>query len=276
MPADAVQERRLIGVLFGLLLLALWPTLVSFPSTWNVSYQEQGFFVGGLVAWLVWRDRGIVLRAVGQGLSDLVPIVALLSVAWMLAVIMNVRSIHQLLFAGLLTAWGLASFGGAARRPILVMGLTFLLGVPFWSVSMPFLQRATVIASGAATRVAGISAEVGYDFITISTGTFLVQSGCSGINYLMGGLVLGAFYQFLDAAYLIAEGSLRGAGDTRWPFVVEMALGWGLLLPAAYLLGVVLEGGLMGAWYGGTLYVAVLAAAFLWRFRSGAWQRIRI
>jgi MATE family multidrug resistance protein len=89
-------------------------------------------------------------------------------------------------------------------------------------------------------------------------------------------LLIGAFYQFLDAAYLVAEGSLRGAGDTRWAFVVELALGWGLLIPGAYLLGVVLEGGLMGAWCGGLIYVVVLSSAFVWRFHSRAWQHIRI
>jgi MATE family multidrug resistance protein len=89
-------------------------------------------------------------------------------------------------------------------------------------------------------------------------------------------LLLGALYQLLDATYLIAEGSLRGAGDTRWAFVVEMILGWGLLIPAAYLLGIVLEGGLMGVWFGGLIYMAALSAAFLWRFHSGAWQWIRI
>lgn len=184
-------------MLFGLLLLAFWPTLVSFPNTWNVSYQEQGYFVFGLVAWLVWRDRGIVARGMGQGLFDLLPIVALLSVAWLFAVIMNLRTVHQILFAGVLIAWGLASFGGAGRRQVLVIGTTFLLCIPFWGASVPVLQRATVIAAGAATRLAGIDAEVGYDFITISAGTFLVEAGCSGINYLMGGLVIGAFYAHL-------------------------------------------------------------------------------
>jgi putative MATE family efflux protein len=89
-------------------------------------------------------------------------------------------------------------------------------------------------------------------------------------------LLLGAFYQLLDATYVITEGSLRGAGDTRWPFMAELILGWGLLLPAAYILGVVLEGGLMGAWVGATIHVTVVAALFLWRFRSRAWQRIKI
>jgi putative MATE family efflux protein len=89
-------------------------------------------------------------------------------------------------------------------------------------------------------------------------------------------LLLGAFYQLLDATYVISEGSLRGAGDTRWPFMMEMILGWGLLLPAAYILGVVLEGGLMGAWYGATIYVIVLATMFTRRFHSRAWLEIQI
>ena len=89
-------------------------------------------------------------------------------------------------------------------------------------------------------------------------------------------LLLGAFYQFMYAAYFVAEGSLRGAGDTRWPFAVEVILGWGLFIPLAYYLGVVLEEGLMGAWWGGTIYVFVLSSLFLWRFRSRAWQHIQI
>ena len=199
-PADRAPDRRAVAVAFGLLLLAYWPTLVSFPSTWSASYEEQGFFVAALVGWLVWRDRSIVLRGLWQGLFELLPIVAVLSVGWMFAVIMNIRTLHQLLFAGALTAWGLAVFGGAGRRRVLAIGLTFLLGVPFWDAAIPALQRATVIASGGATHLAGISAEIGYDFITISTVTFLVESGCSGINFLMAGLVLGAWYAHLFAA----------------------------------------------------------------------------
>ena len=31
-----------------------------------------------------------------------------------------------------------------------------------------------------------------------------------------------------------------------------------------------------GAWGGGLVYVMGLALAFVWRFRAGAWRRIRI
>jgi MATE family multidrug resistance protein len=89
-------------------------------------------------------------------------------------------------------------------------------------------------------------------------------------------LALGALFQFFDAAAIITEGALRGAGDTRWPFVAHTILGWGFFVPVAYLLGVTLDGGLRGAWLGGLFYVAALAAVLLWRFRSGAWRSVKI
>jgi MATE family multidrug resistance protein len=89
-------------------------------------------------------------------------------------------------------------------------------------------------------------------------------------------LLLGALFQLFDAVAIISEGALRGAGDTRWPFLVETALGWGFFVPLAYGLGIALEGGLTGAWLGGLVYISLLALLLVRRFRSGAWQQIRI
>jgi MATE family multidrug resistance protein len=89
-------------------------------------------------------------------------------------------------------------------------------------------------------------------------------------------LAVGAAFQVADAVGVLNGGALRGAGDTRWPFVVQTLLAWGLLLPAAYVGGALLGAGLTGAWMGGVVYVAVLAAALHWRFQSGAWETARI
>ena len=89
-------------------------------------------------------------------------------------------------------------------------------------------------------------------------------------------LAIGALFQIFDFLAIVTEGALRGAGDTRWPFAVETALGWGFFVPLAYVLGVVLEGGLTGAWIGGLVYVCALALVLVRRFRSGAWKRIAI
>ncbi|HEY5656748.1 MAG TPA: MATE family efflux transporter [Myxococcota bacterium] len=85
-----------------------------------------------------------------------------------------------------------------------------------------------------------------------------------------------AAFQFFDCAAIVSEGALRGAGDTRWPFLVQTALNWAFFLPLAYLLAVAMGYGLTGAWLAEFVYIAVLALVMISRFRSGAWEHIRI
>jgi len=87
---------------------------------------------------------------------------------------------------------------------------------------------------------------------------------------------LGAVFQFFDGAMIVSEGALRGAGDTRWPFVVQSLLNWLYFLPVAYLLAIVLDFGLMGAWLAELSYIVLLALLLVSRFRSGAWEGARI
>lgn len=89
-------------------------------------------------------------------------------------------------------------------------------------------------------------------------------------------LAVGAAFLVCDAWGVLVGGALRGAGDTRWPFVVQTLLAWGLFLPAAYAGASLAGGGLTGAWAGGVLYVAVLSLVLHWRFQGGAWERARI
>jgi MATE family multidrug resistance protein len=89
-------------------------------------------------------------------------------------------------------------------------------------------------------------------------------------------LLVGAIYQFFDAFGIVADGALRGAGDTLIPFIARIGLAWGLFLPLAWLVGVRLEGGLTAAWLAGAFYVTILAGFLVYRFRSGAWRRVRI
>ncbi len=89
-------------------------------------------------------------------------------------------------------------------------------------------------------------------------------------------LVVGAFYQFFDAIAIVSDGALRGAGDTRWPFVARCLISWLVFLPLAYLFAVPMGWGLTGAWVGGLVSMVLLALFLVLRFRSGAWRRIRI
>jgi MATE family multidrug resistance protein len=89
-------------------------------------------------------------------------------------------------------------------------------------------------------------------------------------------LLLGALFQLADAVAIISEGALRGAGDTRWPFAIEIVMGWGIQVPLAYYVGVVLGYGLTGAWLASLVHILTLSTILFLRFRSNAWQKIRI
>jgi len=87
--------------------------------------------------------------------------------------------------------------------------------------------------------------------------------------------VLAAIYQVFDAATLIYNGSLRGAGDTLWLAAVS-AFGAIVVLGAGSLLIVKLFPGLgaLGPWIGATISIITVGLANRWRFKSNRWMRI--
>jgi MATE family multidrug resistance protein len=114
-------------------------------------------------------------------------------------------------------------------------------------------------------------------FIAVPGPLVLIFSDDPEVLKLAGPLlVVGALFQLFDAFGILSDGGLRGAGDTRVPFLVRLVLAWGLFVPLAWLLGIHLGGGLTAAWTAGLIYQVLLTAYLVHRFRSGAWRHIRI
>ncbi len=123
----------------------------------------------------------------------------------------------------------------------------------------------------------GLAAVVATLFVTVPGLLFRIFSDDPAVLALGGPLLLlAAAFQLLDALGIVVGGALRGAGDTRWPFVVQTSLAWGLRVPLVYLFGVTLERGVLGAWFAELIYIWVLGGAFALRFRGGAWKTMRI
>jgi Na+-driven multidrug efflux pump len=78
------------------------------------------------------------------------------------------------------------------------------------------------------------------------------------------------------ATGMILTQALFGAGNTRFVMKVELTLHFGVLLPCAYTLGVLLNFGLLGVWSAAALYACCLASIMSWKFRQGKWKSIEI
>jgi MATE family multidrug resistance protein len=80
----------------------------------------------------------------------------------------------------------------------------------------------------------------------------------------------------LIATGMILTQALFGAGNTRFVMVVELVLHFLCLVPLAWLLGIVLQLGLVGIWSSALIYAVLLTGAMIWKFRSGDWKGIKV
>lgn len=135
-------------------------------------------------------------------------------------------------------------------------------------------ERSYHTSLGLGLALAGV---VALAFVTIPGPLFRIFTDDPGVLALGGPLLLlAAAFQLLDALGIVAGGALRGAGDTRWPFLVQTGLAWGLRVPLVYLFGIVLAKGVVGAWLAELVYIWVLGCTFALRMRGGAWKRAKI
>jgi MATE family multidrug resistance protein len=100
-------------------------------------------------------------------------------------------------------------------------------------------------------------------------------------------LWLAAAYQFFDGLNLGSSMCLRGAGDVRVPVALVFPVCWLLFLPLAHILIFApgqgwfhflpqLGYGASGGWTAVVVYIVLLGSTLFLRWRSRAWQRIRI
>ncbi len=87
--------------------------------------------------------------------------------------------------------------------------------------------------------------------------------------------LMGAVTPIIAVGMILTQ-ALFGAGDTKFVMVAELILHFLCLVPLAYVMGVVLDQGSMGLWGSAVTYIVLLAASMVWRFKGGAWKKIKI
>jgi Na+-driven multidrug efflux pump len=75
---------------------------------------------------------------------------------------------------------------------------------------------------------------------------------------------------------IIYANALQAAGETLYVMIVEVITHWVLFLPCAFLFGITLGGGILGAWLALPLYILVYSSLNFLKFRSTSWMAKRI
>jgi MATE family multidrug resistance protein len=93
------------------------------------------------------------------------------------------------------------------------------------------------------------------------------------IAELAGQMMIGlCTYMLADAVIMVAGGTLRGAGDTRWVMFTSITLHW-LMVVAQYYVIVVLELDPLVSWWIFVAMILSIAMAYLWRLLGGRWRQ---
>jgi MATE family multidrug resistance protein len=189
------------------------------------------------------------------------------------------------LFTSLVARMGNASMA-ATQAMISLLSLSFMQAIGIGLAATTLVGRYKGAADlAAAERSHGSARKLALGLAAVVAGLFLgapellmrLYTRDPGVVTLARPLLaLGAFFQLFDALQIVAGGALRGAGDTRWPFLAQTLLAWFVRLPLAWLFAVTLGGGVLGAWYAEFVFILSLAAALTLRLRSGAWREMRI
>ena len=82
--------------------------------------------------------------------------------------------------------------------------------------------------------------------------------------------------QVIDAVGMVLAGALRGAGATKAVMLVDIFTGLLLMPPLAYLFGIIMGGGLTGAWVGLLIWFTLYAVALTVLFLRTRWQELEI
>lgn len=87
--------------------------------------------------------------------------------------------------------------------------------------------------------------------------------------------IMGIVTPVIAVAMILSE-ALFGAGNTKFVAVAQLILIFGCLVPLAYVLGVVMHGGLVGIWSAACVYAILAAITMSAKFRGGSWKSIRL
>lgn len=78
------------------------------------------------------------------------------------------------------------------------------------------------------------------------------------------------------AVQMIFVGALRGAGDTRFPLVINLTGFLAIRIPLAYFFTMYCEWGVVGAWYAMLIDLTLRCSCMAWRFWHGGWVQVDV
>ena len=201
LPRPAVLT--LLVIMFALLAVSYRSTYGSIVAKWvgDVTFSH-GMLVVPIVMGLVWRKRAELAQVAFVPSWAGVLALAAASAVWLVARGAGTLVVEQLAATAMVAAVVMCVLGLVAAR-VLAFPLAFLFfAVPFGRGLVPWLMQVTADISVMALQWTGVPVYRADMILSIPGGDFEVARACSGLNYLITGVVLGTLYAYLTYSSL--------------------------------------------------------------------------
>lgn len=180
-----------------------------------------------------------------------------------------------------------AAYAAANTDIVEIIKLTFTACLAFGTAT------ATLISQSLGRRQPEEAAQWGWASVRLGIVIFGVVGLCEGLLFtrplvefvsnsyavrsamIVPMRIMGLATPIIAVAMILSEG-LFGAGNTKFVAVAQFLLVFCLLVPGAYLLGILMHLSLNGIWMAAFVYAALCAAVMSAKFASGTWKQIKL
>lgn len=185
---------------FALLLYVFWPTVLTLHERWVQWSQtfSHGYLLLAVASYLIWRARDDLGGRWRHTAWWALPFLLGASFFWFAGFATQLTIAQQVALPAILWLWAVVALGWAAGWKLLLPTAILYFGIPLWDVLVEPLQALTVAVCESLLRWLGVPAYVTGFYIELPSGMFEVAGGCSGLNYLLVGLVIGVLHAYLN------------------------------------------------------------------------------
>jgi putative MATE family efflux protein len=180
-----------------------------------------------------------------------------------------------------------AVYAAANTNIVMIMKLTFVACMAFGTAT------ATLIGQSLGRRQPDEAQQWGWASVRLGILVFGIVGLCEGFLFphqvagvfaqsapvraaMLGPMrMMGVAMPIVAVAMILSEG-LFGAGSTKFVAVAQFLLVFGLLVPGAYVLGIMMHLSLNGIWMAAFAYAGLCAAVMSVKFASGTWKQIKL
>lgn len=195
---QSYSRLAIVGGVALFVVLAYWDSFAGMLELWQLSDHHHGTLVLPIAAFLVWRVRNQLATATVEPDKRGILIVALLSFGWLLARLTSIQVIEHLMVLALIPAAAFAFVGPSMTSKLLFPLLFLMLATPVSDALIPHLMRVTADISTALLRLSGFPVFRQGQYISLPGGEFVVADVCSGVRYLLTGIMISSLFAYLS------------------------------------------------------------------------------